>query len=111
MASDQEVYPDLSQSDIQTYTDFLRSSLQLFLNTIMTGEDLCLKQAALGHALMQAARPRAILAPLQIGLSVEMHHRFSSRFAIDVLHKLGFSSSYPEVLKFNNKADSPTMRP
>ena len=48
----------------------------------MTGEDISLKQVALGHALIQAARPRAVLAPLQLSLSVEMHHRFSSQYAI-----------------------------
>ena len=42
----------------------------------------------------QAARPRVLLAPLQIGLYVQLHHHFASRFLIDSLHRLGFCCSY-----------------
>jgi len=49
---------------------------------------------------MQAARPRVLLAPLQIALAIQMHHHFSSRFLIDSLHKHGFCSPYKEVVRF-----------
>ena len=39
-----------------------------------------MKIAAIGQAIMQAARPRVLLAPLQFGLGVQMHHHFASRF-------------------------------
>ena len=45
-----------------------------------------------------------MLAPLQIGLAVQMHHHFSSRFLIDSLHKHGFCSSYKEVQMFEKSA-------
>ena len=54
--------------------------------------------------LMAAARPRNIIAPLQLGLGIEIHHKYKSRFAIDMLNSFGFSSSYSEVLKFNKNA-------
>ena len=53
-----------------------------------------MKIAAIGQAIMQAARPRVLLAPLQFGLGVQMHHHFASRFLIDSLHKHGFCCSY-----------------
>ena len=40
---------------------------------------------------MQAVRPKAIVAPLQIGLGVQMHRQFGSRFLIDSLHSHGFA--------------------
>ena len=46
---------------------------------------------------MQATRPRVLIAPLQPGLAVQMHHYFGSRFLIDSLHRHGFCSSYSEV--------------
>ena len=53
---------------------------------------------------MQATRPRVLLAPLQFGLAIEMHHQFSSRFIVDTLHKHGFSCSYSEVQTFERSA-------
>ncbi len=36
---------------------------------------------------MQAMGPRVILTPLQLGLGVQLHHHFASRFLIDTLHQ------------------------
>ena len=63
-----------------------------------------MKLASDGQAIMQAARPRVLLAPLQFCLAVEMHDQFGSRFLIDTLNKHGFSSSYTEVQKFERSA-------
>lgn len=59
-----------------------------------------LKIAIIGQAIVQAVGPRTIIAPLQLGLGVQAHHSFKSKFLVETLHKLGFSSSYPEVQKF-----------
>ncbi|CAC5413385.1 unnamed protein product [Mytilus coruscus] len=53
---------------------------------------------------MQATRPRVIMAPLQVGLGIQLHHHFASKYLIDVLHTLGFCSSYGEILKFESSA-------
>ncbi|KAJ8358218.1 hypothetical protein AAFF_G00022320 [Aldrovandia affinis] len=63
-----------------------------------------MKTASIGQAIMQATRPKVILAPLQIGLGVQLHHHFASRFLIDTLHQLGFCCSYEEVHRFVNNA-------
>lgn len=62
------------------------------------------KVASIGQSIMQAARPRVLLAPLQIALAIQMHHHFSSRFLIDSLHKHGFCSPYKEVVRFEQNA-------
>ncbi len=61
-------------------------------------------QASLGQAIMQATRPRVLLAPLQVGLGVQLHHHFASKFLIDSLNHHGFCSSYSEVQKFIRSA-------
>ena len=53
---------------------------------------------------MQAIRPRVFTPPLQLGLAVQLHHQFGSRFLIDTLHKLGYCSSYETVKQFEHCA-------
>ena len=55
---------------------------------------------------MQYTRPRALIAPLQLGLllGVQMHSHFLSRFAVDTLHEHRFCSSYDEVQTFEKSA-------
>ena len=68
--------------------------------------DMCI--TSIGQAIMQAVRPKAIIAPLQIGLGVQMHRQFGSLFLIDSLHSHGFCSSYSEVQKFERSAAYPS---
>ena len=48
--------------------------------------------------------PRAVIAPLQLGLAVQMHHHFQSRFWIDVPSAMGYCSSYSDVQRFKENA-------
>ena len=61
-----------------------------------------MKISAIGQAIIQAARPRAVLAPLQLAFGMQMHHHFRSRYLIESLHNLG--SSYKEILKFERSS-------
>ena len=45
-----------------------------------------------------------MLAPLQLGLAVQMHHHFASRFLVDTLSSHGFCSSYTTVQKYARSA-------
>ena len=65
-----------------------------------------MKVTSIGQAIMQVSRPRALLAPLQIGLGVQLHHHFASRFLIDSLHKHGLCCSYQEISEFERNAAS-----
>ena len=79
-------------------------SLRIFLNLVTVGVDKSEKVGSLGQALMQAARPRSLMMLLQIGLGMELHHQFASKFLIDTLSKLGFCKSYSEVRMFEKNA-------
>lgn len=71
----------------------------------MFSERECLvKLSSIGQAIVQATRPRSLIVPLQIGLAVQMHHTFGSRFLIDSLNSCGISSSYSEVKKYELNA-------
>lgn len=102
---DQSCYPlaeDLS--NIDDAVSVLPESLRIFLRTVMSGQNKELKMASIGQALMQAARPRLQVSPLQFGTGVLLHHHFGSRFLIDFLHRLGLCSSYPEVQQFGRSS-------
>src|SRR6218665_2254966 len=46
----------------------------------------------------------SVIAPLQICLSVQMHHLYRSRFLVDTLCEMGFCSSYAEAQRFEKNA-------
>ena len=96
-----DVYPSLNKiEDPEEALKFLPSLLISFLKVMMTGKNTDVKLASIGQAIMQATRPRVLLAPLQFGLSTQMHHHFGSRFLVDTLYKHGFGCSYSEVQAF-----------
>ena len=78
--------------------------MRLFLRILFVGKDVELQIASVGQVIVQATRPRVILAPLQLGLGVQMHVHFASKFLINSLHAHGFCSSYLIVQKFEKRA-------
>jgi len=98
-------YPACSEmSSPEECVDFLPDSLKYFLGSLIHRNNVEAIMASLGQAIMQAVRPKVIIAPLQLGLGVQMYHHFASRFLIDSLHRLGFCSSYYEIKKFQRGA-------
>ena len=89
---------------IQNHLDFLPEDLVFFLRQLTTIKNPDLKIASIGQAIVQFALPRTTIAPLHIGLAVQMHHQFASKFLVDTLNSLGFCSSYSEVQKFEANA-------
>lgn len=53
---------------------------------------------SIAPAIMQNTCPNLILAPLQLGLGVQTHRQFRSKFFIMSLHSQGFSLSHVEIL-------------
>ena len=74
------------------------------LNSLFVGKNTQRKIAGIGQAIVQAVRPRAVIAPLQVGLAVQMHHLYRSKFIVDTLYQMGFCSYYGEVLRFEKNA-------
>ena len=84
--------------------EFIPPSLKLFLSKLISSVKAPTIIASLGQAIMQAARPRSLLAPLQFGLAIQMNHHFASRYLNDTLYSHGFASSYDCVQDFRRAA-------
>ena len=100
-----DVYPTPAEMSSTTAAlAFLPDSLQVLLRNMFVGKKVDVKLASIGQAIMHAIRPRVLLAPLQLGLGIQMHHQFSSCFLIDTLHAQCCSCSYQEVKKYERSA-------
>ncbi len=71
--------------------------MQIFLKHIVVSE---VKQNSISQAIIQASRPRSVIAPVMFGVGVEMDHVFGSKWLINELSHLGFSISYDEVVRY-----------
>lgn len=72
-------YPSTdSTGSMEFAVDYIPDTLQTFLRTIFAAKYSDIKFASIGHAIIQAIRPSAVLAPLQLGLGVKIHHHFGS---------------------------------
>lgn len=97
-------YPSPNELTVENALNFIPNTLKLLLSKLFVGKDTSVKIGSVGQSIMQSIRPRALLCPLQIGLSVQLHHNYRSRCLIDSLHNLGFCSSYAEVSRFEKNA-------
>ena len=99
-----DIYPSSHTMTIAEGKKFLPDTLRVFLEAMIIGKNADIKIASIGQAIMQAVRPHVLLAPLQVGLGVQMHRKFGSEFLINSLYRHGFSISYSEVKKFEANA-------
>jgi hypothetical protein len=99
-------YPTTKEINLESALEYIPDSLHMILKHLLMGNDKSRKIASIGQAIVQAVRPRSVIAPLQIGLAVQMYHHFRSRFLIDNLYAMGYCSSYSEVLRFQENAAS-----
>jgi 5'-3' exonuclease len=105
VSQNKDIYPTtLEMSTVNAATKFLPESLKLLLEMLFVGKGKDLKICSLGQAIMQAARPRILQAPLLVGLGIQMHLHFGSRFLIDTLFAHGYSCSYTEVQTYERSA-------
>ena len=100
-----KTYPSMNEfQPIDNCIEYLTPSLKSLLKTMFVSNDKDKRVAFIGQAIMQQIRPRALLVPLQVAVSVSLHHQFASRFIIDFLNAMGFGSSFSEVTKFEQNA-------
>jgi len=92
----------VSVGDLSTDTAmwFLLPPLLLLFKTLFCGKDSRSKIASIDQTIMQATLTRLLMAPLLIGLGVQMHHVFHSKCLVDSFHQHGFSCSNSEVDKY-----------
>jgi hypothetical protein len=92
---DRNYYP--STDDIKADgLSFLPNLLKLFTGYIIRDS---MKQAGVGQAIVQAAKPRGCIMPLIFGVGVQME-RAGNRQLQDEFSKLGFSVSSQETRRF-----------
>jgi len=94
-------------NDLGTNSEILNLILQAirtFMENLFTGKDIERKIGGIGQAIVQSVHPKSIAAPLQLGLAITLHHSFGSRQLIDLLHPLGFCSSYGDVVDFERNS-------
>ena len=97
-----DVYPVLTENVVErNESRLVPPLLKTFMNILVSSK---LKQDAIGECIVQAARPRSIIAPTLLGLGIEMHHLFASKYLIKQLSKLGFSVSYDEIIRFKQSS-------
>ena len=101
-ASSRQEYPD--STAIENHRNYIPETLRQFLEQVIRKKDASLKISVIGQALVQSTWPNTVIAQMQIGLAVQMHRTFGSRFLIDTLSHLGFCTSYSEVRKFELNA-------
>jgi hypothetical protein len=89
-------------------------TLKIFLEDVILKnkkgslEKWIIKCTALSHSIISAVRPRSFISPLQLGVGAFLYKKFGSRYLLDILSALGFSSSYSESILFEISA---VMRP
>ena len=71
------------------------------MDNVFVGKEKSVPLASTGQA-MQQVRPKALIVPLQLGLGIQMHQHFGSRFLTYSLNKHGVS--YSVVLKYEHCA-------
>ena len=101
-----DVYPPPDEIEsLSSNMKYMPETLRTLLTTAFGSKaSSSVVSAAIGQAIMQTIRPRAIIALLPIALGVQLHKNFASRFLTDLLHALGFNCSYNEVQKFERSA-------
>ena len=104
ISSNSDVYPSTSDIDVEKSLLYLPDSVRLFCSKLFVGKDIRQKVASIGQNIVRAVRPRTVIVPLQLGLAIQLHHHYRSRFVIDTLHAMGFASSYHEVQRFERNA-------
>lgn len=83
------MYPSSNHVATLDYnTSFLSKSLLEFLKVLFDEQNSSLRLVAIGQAIIQACRPKKIIAPLQLGLGLQMHHQFGFRILIYTLSAL-----------------------
>ena len=63
-----------------------------------------MKQLDIGQCITQCSRPRSIVCPVVFGLGVQLEKSFGSKWLVNHLHRLGYSISYDEVVRYKQSA-------
>ena len=88
LANSTDHYPtDVEISNEEEIKKCIPESLQIFMNYLVPSTT---KQISINHCILQAARPRSIIAQVPFALGVVVEKRTGSKWLINLLSKLRF---------------------
>jgi len=94
------MYPSsIEFQDTQHARNWIPKLLNSFLDHPVCSD---VKKAALGHSVVQAVRPKTVISPLLLGLTVSLDH-VCGWWLINLLSRLGFFLSYDELIRFQHE--------
>ena len=92
---DPKSYPTAhSMTDIHSQLALFPESHQMFLKLIVKTDE---RVAVWGQNFIKASLPRSGVLPYQMGLAIQLDHRFGSKWMLNKLHQLGYTESYLET--------------
>ena len=71
-----EEYPSVEKLSLTEALSYIPESLQTFCRALFVGTDKERKIASIGQSIIQDTRLLSVIAPLQLGLAVQMHYHF-----------------------------------
>uniref|UniRef100_UPI00358FA915 uncharacterized protein n=1 Tax=Myxine glutinosa TaxID=7769 RepID=UPI00358FA915 len=86
-----------SMTDIESQLTLVPASLQMFLRPIVKTDE---RVAVWGQNFIKACRPRSGVLPHQMGLAIQLDHRFGSKWMLNKFHRLGYTESYTETQNY-----------
>ena len=69
----EDTHPTTAELKQAAALDFIPASSRFLLQHLFVGKDTSRKVTGIGQAVVQAVRPRAVIARLQLGVAVPMH--------------------------------------
>ena len=96
-------YPHTNTMDFGHAERDVPQSLKYMMGLLIPEKEQSKKRMSIAHTFMQAAFPRKLMMPLQLGLAVHLHDQFASRYLIDFLYSRG---GFKEVSKVSG---NPTL--
>ena len=79
---------------IDSQLTLVPASLQMFLRPIVKTDE---RVAVWGYNFIKACRPRSGVLPHQMGLAIQLDHRFGSKWMLNRFHRLAYTESYTET--------------
>lgn len=91
---------------METALEYIPPSLRFMLQHLLVRKDTWGKVSSIGHTIIQIVRSKTVIAPLQLGLPVQMQHHFRFQFLIDIISAMSYCISYSEMQRFEENATS-----
>ena len=93
-----KLYPSVdSMTNTNNQLALIPDSLKKLLRAIVKTDE---KVAVWGQNLLKAYSPRSGVMPSHLGLTIQLDHKFGSKWLIERCHRLGYSESYAELQRY-----------